>query len=455
MFFLKRIIDSDKEETYGIQKKSILKVLLSLSIAVTFAASVALCFASFRTNDAVNYHSIVNALLFFVFLFILNILGRQSIASKFLSLFYLFFAVVSMVLWGVTMPQALLLHVIAILIASILTNTRFTAAVVLSSLVSIIGVFYLQKNGMVTPVTSWKTMPTELVDVFVYSSSILLIFAISCLYNHEIKKAFDRLKGSEADLRKERDGLEVKVRERTAELEKQHTDQISQASRFIEFGKLSSGIFHDLANHLNVLMLMMDEKMSGSKEVSKAREYLEEFREAKTDFEKFLISNKKRLKEVEKSAFNPDDEIRSVLGFMDYKAKRYKIDFEFLPDGNEKRIYGSSLKFSHIISNLVSNALNAYEKVIREDNRKIIAKSISRNGYYIFEIFDFGCGIKEEDKPKIFNSFFSTSKNGLGLGLGIVRNSVKDDFDGMITFDSNQNVGTVFLIQIPLFENNK
>ncbi len=449
---LKRILDFDREESYDIHKYSILKILLGLSTGLVLVAVIAMCLVAFRSNEVTDLQTAVNVLLFLILLGVLAMSGNQLVASKFLSLFYLFFAVVSMLSWGVAVPQALLLHIIAILIASILTDNLFTVFMLVSSLFSISGVFYLEEIGLVVPSTSWKMLPTELVDVFVYSFSIIFVFIISYLYNHEIKKAFGRLKKSESDLRVEKDSLEIKVKERTEELEKQHRDQMNQASRFIEFGKLSSGIFHDLANHLGVLMLTMDEKMSGSEEVTRAKEYLEEFHEAKSDFEKFLDSNKRRLKGAEKVVFNPDDEIRDVLGFMTYKAKKGNIVFEFLSDGDEKRICGSVVKFSHIVSNLVSNGINAYETVEREDNRRIVIKSFSKGGYYILEIFDFGCGIKEENKRRIFKNFFSTGKEGVGLGLGIVRSSVYEDFNGIVAFDSDQEIGTVFLVQIPLFE---
>ncbi len=451
-FFIKKIksiVGFDKEDTYNIQKTSILKILLLFSIILTLMAGLALLIGT-SSNDVTKFMNTVDCFLFFSILYLLAVIGRIYLSSRLLSLTYLSFAVASSILWGVDVPQAILLFVISILIASILTSSRFTTFILFVSVISLIGVFYTQAHGIIIPDISWKQSPTELTDIIVYSLSIFIIFVISCLYNHEINKAFFRLKRSEAALKIERDCLEIRVQERTSELEKQHMEQISQGSRFIEFGKLSSGIFHDLANHLNVLMLMMDDKMSKSKEVSLAKEYLEEFREAKGEFEKFLTSNKNRLKQTQKCIFNPNDEIGSVLTFLLYNAKREKITFEFVPGETGKILFGSPLKFSHIISNLVSNAIDAYKSINRIDNRKIIIKTFVRSGYYILEIIDFGCGIKEANKPKVFNNFFTTNKDGSGLGLGIVRNTIKEDFGGIIAFDSSPDIGTVFLIQIPV-----
>jgi signal transduction histidine kinase len=70
-----------------------------------------------------------------------------------------------------------------------------------------------------------------------------------------------------------------------------------------------------------------------------------------------------------------------------------------------------------------------------------------------FEIQDQGIGIPMEDQPRLFQ-LFHRAKNadtiqGTGLGLAIVKQSV-DIHQGRITFTSEENAGTTFIVELPL-----
>ncbi|MDD2909679.1 MAG: ATP-binding protein, partial [Candidatus Pacebacteria bacterium] len=48
---------------------------------------------------------------------------------------------------------------------------------------------------------------------------------------------------------------------------------------------------------------------------------------------------------------------------------------------------------------------------------------------------------------EIFKAFFTTKKNGTGVGLSLVKNIVEKDFNGEINFKNNENQGTTFIIK--------
>ena len=64
---------------------------------------------------------------------------------------------------------------------------------------------------------------------------------------------------------------------------------------------------------------------------------------------------------------------------------------------------------------------------------------------------DNGPGIPENDKPRLFEPYFSTKKTGTGLGLAIV-STIISDHNGYIRVHNNQPQGTVFTIELPLFQ---
>ena len=85
-----------------------------------------------------------------------------------------------------------------------------------------------------------------------------ILATVAWLSNTEIEKALHRALGSERDLAKERDSLEIKVAERTQELQQAQTEQLIQQYRFIAFGRIAAGLFHDLASPLTSVSLNLE-----------------------------------------------------------------------------------------------------------------------------------------------------------------------------------------------------
>ena len=99
--------------------------------------------------------------------------------------------------------------------------------------------------------------------------------------------------------------------------------------------------------------------------------------------------------------------------------------------------------FYQIITNLVQNAIDAYEK---EGSILIEIKKTDINT--IISISDFGKGINEMDINKIFEPYFTKKKKGTGLGLALVKKLV-DVNNSNIIVTSKENEGSCFEIVIP------
>ncbi len=98
-----------------------------------------------------------------------------------------------------------------------------------------------------------------------------------------------------------------------------------------------------------------------------------------------------------------------------------------------------------IFTNLLKNAEQSISPN-REGKIEITAASTEQD--IVIEIKDNGCGIPYELRPKIFTPNFTTKTMGTGLGLAMVRNSIIS-FAGSITFETEENIGTTFTIQLP------
>jgi nitrogen fixation/metabolism regulation signal transduction histidine kinase len=102
-----------------------------------------------------------------------------------------------------------------------------------------------------------------------------------------------------------------------------------------------------------------------------------------------------------------------------------------------------------VITNLVKNAIQA---IPDEQENKKVEVSVYRNEKEVkIEVKDNGKGISEENQKHIFEPKFTTKTSGMGLGLAIIKNII-ENYNGTITFESDENKGTIFYVSFPITE---
>ena len=402
---------------------------------------------------------------FFIFLFYLVRRGFLKLPSYLLIIIYACPAIYSFINWGTDLPAALLLSILIITLTGILLGAN--AVLIGSGFLSIflLVVTELQNNGTIKVASYWRQDPNDLGDVISYSFILFVIAIIVWLFCREIKKALRRAIKSETELKEERDSLEIKVIERTAQVRSMEIEKMTQLYRLAEFGRLSSGIFHDLVNPLTAVSLNLEQVMTEGKEkLLNVKSCLNQAMLATHKMEDLIISIKKQIKkEGSLSLFLINEEINQVIQILAYKARKTRVIIDF-SNSEEYNLYGDPIKFGQVICNLLANAIEACEnKNIEEQNtnNNLIIPSINIslkkiNNFIKIMVSDPGSGLAPENLNKIFEPFFSTKTQtgrGLGIGLASTKNIIEKDFKGIIEVESKVNNGTKFIITLP-YENN-
>jgi len=101
-------------------------------------------------------------------------------------------------------------------------------------------------------------------------------------------------------------------------------------------------------------------------------------------------------------------------------------------------------RVKQILLNLISNAIQASHT----GDHVRVCTSLNSLGV-VLEVADHGEGIAKEHRESIFHPFFSTRREGTGLGLGIVKKIV-ETHGGDVSFRINQEKGVTFTVQLPL-----
>lgn len=388
---------------------------------------------------------------FFLFLFWLGKSGRIRLASWGLILAYAAPLSYCFIVWGADLPAALLLTVLLITLCGILLGA---AAVLYSTLIINIGLVilsYSQEHGLIKYNSYWHAEKHEVGDALAYAVLFMIIAAIVWLFSREIKKTLKRARTSEAELKQERDLLEIRVIQKTAALRQVEAEKINQLYRFAEFGRLSSGIFHDLINPLTAVSLNLEQiSEEDLKKISAAKAYVQQAMLATKRMEALIASIKKQIqKDNQEKIFSVSEEIQQILEILEYKARQAQamIKLEVL---QELKIFGSPLKFGQSLSNLLANAIEACEN---SPKKEILISVRQQAGKGEIIVKDSGTGILPENLEKIWQPFFSTKKEngrGLGIGLSSTKETIEKDFVGKISVNSILGEGSEFSIRLPL-----
>ena len=103
-----------------------------------------------------------------------------------------------------------------------------------------------------------------------------------------------------------------------------------------------------------------------------------------------------------------------------------------------------------IITNLVKNATQAITD--ENPNPSVVVSVSEENSIVKIEVKDNGIGISDENKMYVFEPKFTTKNSGMGLGLGIIKKII-ENYNGTITFESEENKGTTFTVLLPINTN--
>jgi len=143
--------------------------------------------------------------------------------------------------------------------------------------------------------------------------------------------------------------------------------------------------------------------------------------------------------------------VKDVLALARYEsvARRVKIR----PDiPNElPPVFGDRVQIQQVLLNLVVNGMDAMNTV-EESNRILIicGRHQTRDGIaeVLLSVQDSGIGLRPEEADRLFEAFYTTKPNGMGMGLAISR-SIIEAHGGRLWTELNKGPGATFLFSLP------
>jgi two-component system sensor histidine kinase HydH len=213
-------------------------------------------------------------------------------------------------------------------------------------------------------------------------------------------------------------------------------------------GELASGVAHEIRNPINAIGMIAQRLNKEFTTTHNQNEYL--------DITQLLRGEVNRINKIISqflSYAKPIDVNLRPVDIKSYLSEVYKL-FEdqakqklivFILQGTESitiNLDADLIKQS--LMNILQNAFDA-----TKNNGQVVFKHFRLSNNLIIEISDNGVGISAEQLKKIFDLYFTTKKDGNGLGLSISQKIIAQH-NGSISVTSNVNKGTTFKIILPI-----
>lgn len=215
-----------------------------------------------------------------------------------------------------------------------------------------------------------------------------------------------------------------------AELAEQRA-ALTQAGRVSSLGQLSSALAHEISQPLGAILLNAE---AAEMFLAQTPPDLEEVRTILADICKderraaAVIDRMQMLlkhRELIFEALSVRQLIDEVLLLMrtEFQVQKATIQIE-VPDTLPK-VYADRVQIQQVLLNLLLNSLDALEGSIEQNRRIIVRATQNREGIVEVAVTDRGFGISPEQMAHLFELFFTTKRNGTGIGLAISKTIVE------------------------------
>lgn len=153
---------------------------------------------------------------------------------------------------------------------------------------------------------------------------------------------------------------------------------------------------------------------------------------------------------TEPKTFSVEASVQLVMGLVDEQLRVSGITLESHV-ADLSPLYGFDNQFSHVLFNLISNAIDALKQNPPGKARRIVLSGQAIDSNLILRVEDTGPGIPPNHVPKIFDPYFTTkeAQGGSGLGLPMAASILESAFGGTLTL-ADAPEGCAFELRLPL-----
>jgi len=252
-------------------------------------------------------------------------------------------------------------------------------------------------------------------------------------------------------------GINIDITARKqAELEaKQRRDELSHLSRVALVGELSASIAHELNQPLAGILTNAG---AGEFVIDRGDVDLKEIRELLADISADArrasdvvrdIRGMIKKEQVTRRPINLNDVVTNAVQIIGSDALLHACELKTSLEAALPIVAVDPIQIQQVLINLILNAFDAMRDTPVSKRRVEIMTRENGDGAIRISVRDYGVGISDEMRSRIFEQFFTTKPEGLGMGLAIVR-SIVEEHAGTIEAENAEGEGARFHFTLPI-----
>lgn len=223
-------------------------------------------------------------------------------------------------------------------------------------------------------------------------------------------------------------------------------EQLLQSSKLAALGQLSAGIAHELRNPLTSIKVLINSISARIEPRGSVKEDIDviesEIERMNGIIKQFLDFS--RPAELSLSRININSILKDTLKLITYELEEQDISVSKMFGDNLPQIEADKEQLKQVFLNVILNSIQAMP-----EGGKITIKTSCEDGYINISIKDTGKGIPDNVRHRLFEPFFTTRPEGLGLGLCIMKRII-DNHKGDIKIDSEFGKWTMVIVKLPV-----
>ena len=242
---------------------------------------------------------------------------------------------------------------------------------------------------------------------------------------------------------------------RQAEDEARRRDaELAHAARLSTIGELTSGIAHEINQPLTAMVNFAEASLrmlrSGNADPQKLEDALGQITVQGQRAGRIVRHIRRLARKGESERLEADlgRLVRDVLDLVSRELRASGIALRLILGSDLATVKCDRIQIEQVVLNLVRNAMDVLEEGPAQGRELTIRTQTGTGGAIELRVEDTGAGFEADSSERIFETFFTTKADGLGMGLSISR-SIIEDHGGRLWASPRPGGGAIFYVSLP------
>jgi two-component system, LuxR family, sensor histidine kinase DctS len=256
--------------------------------------------------------------------------------------------------------------------------------------------------------------------------------------------------------------IDISEQRRIEELSRASQDRLQATARLATVGEMASLLSHELNQPLAAIASYANGSLNLLKDPHAAPQTLDDVHMALRRIAEQAeragrvinsVHDFVRRRDQAREEVQPQALLDAIAPLVNLQARKLQVRVRMRVDARLPDVWCDRTMVEQVLLNLARNGMQAMDGPLCRDRVLVLQIQLSTPGHepaeVVFSVIDLGAGIAPGVAAQLFNPFFTTKAEGMGLGLSLCR-TVVEQHGGQLEFEANVPKGTVFRFTLPL-----